>query len=123
MLAMGISGACALVIGAAAWVGPTWLVIAIALLWGASVVADSAQFSVLVTELAEPHYVGTALTVQLAIGFTLTVATLWLVPLVREHGGWLGAFVMLALGPVVGIVAMRRLRRLSTAAPLAGGKG
>jgi len=86
-------------------------------------VADSAQFSTMVTELADPAYVGTALTLQLAIGFTLTVATLWLVPIVREHGGWLGAFAMLAPGPAFGIAAMLRLRALPEARRLAGGRG
>ena len=109
-LAMAVSGACALTIGLLAGNGPAWLLIAIALVWGASVVADSAQFSTMVTEMADPAYVGTALTLQLAIGFTLTAATLWLVPVLREHGGWLAAFAMLAPGPIVGIVAMLALR-------------
>lgn len=121
-LAMAVSGACALGIAFAS-PGPLWLVLAIALVWGASVVADSAQFSTMVTELAEPAYVGTALTLQLAIGFTLTVATLWWVPLVRDHGGWAAAFGLLAPGPAVGIVAMLRLRSLPEARRLAGGRG
>ena len=121
-LAMAISCACSLAIGFAAN-GPTWLVLLIALAWGASVVADSAQFSTMVTELADPAYVGTALTLQLAIGFTLTVATLWLVPLLHSRWGWSAAFVMLAPGPAIGIVAMLRLRSLPEARRLAGGRG
>jgi len=121
-LAMAVSCACALVIGAAAH-GPEWLVLGIALVWGASVVADSAQFSTMVTELADPAYVGTALTLQLAIGFTLTVATLWLVPILRDHGGWTAAFALLAPGPAIGIAAMLRLRALPEARRLAGGRG
>jgi MFS family permease len=121
-LAMAVSCACALGIGFAAH-GPTWLVLVVALVWGASVVADSAQFSTMVTELADPAYVGTALTLQLALGFTLTVATLWLVPLLRAHWGWTAAFVLLAPGPAIGIVAMLRLRSLPEARHLAGGRG
>jgi predicted MFS family arabinose efflux permease len=121
-LAMAISCACSLAIGFAAS-GPEWLVLGIALVWGASVVADSAQFSTMVTELAEPAYVGTALTLQLALGFTLTVATLWLVPLFRAHWGWTSAFALLAPGPAIGIVAMLRLRGLPEARRLAGGRG
>jgi MFS family permease len=121
-LAMAISCACALGIGFAAH-GPTWLLLAVALVWGASVVADSAQFSTMVTELADPAYVGTALTLQLALGFTLTVATLWLVPLLRAHWGWTAAFALLAPGPAIGIVAMLRLRSLPEARKLAGGRG
>jgi MFS family permease len=121
-VALAVSGACALAIGPASR-GPLWLVLAIALVWGASVVADSAQFSTMVTELAEPAYVGTALTLQLAIGFTLTVATLWLVPLLREHWGWTAAFALLVPGPLIGLAAMLRLRALPEAARLAGGRG
>ena len=121
-LAMAVSCACALVIGLAAH-GPVWLVLGVALVWGASVVADSAQFSTMVTELADPAYVGTALTLQLAIGFTLTVATLWLVPILRDHGGWTAAFALLAPGPAIGIAAMLRLRALPEARRLAGGRG
>jgi sugar phosphate permease len=121
-LAMAISCACALAIGFLQH-GPTWLLLAVAIVWGASVVADSAQFSTMVIELADPAYVGTALTLQLALGFTLTVATLWLVPLLRAHWGWSAAFVLLAPGPAVGIVAMLRLRSLPEAQRLAGGRG
>jgi MFS family permease len=121
-LAMVVSCACALAIGFAAH-GPAWLLLAIALVWGASVVADSAQFSTMVTELADPAYVGTALTLQLALGFTLTVATLWLVPLLRAHWGWTAAFALLAPGPAIGVAAMVRLRSLPEARSLAGGRG
>ena len=122
-LALAVSGACALAIGPLASYAPVWLVMAVALVWGASVVADSAQFSTMITELADPAYVGTALTLQLALGFTLTVATLWLVPVLRELGGWSAAFVLRVPGPVVGWVAMLRLQRLPEAGRLAGGRG
>jgi predicted MFS family arabinose efflux permease len=122
-LALAVSGACALVIGPLAARAPVWLVLVVALVWGASVVADSAQFSTMVTELADPAYVGTALTLQLAIGFTLTVATLWWVPWLRDAHGWSAAFAMLVPGPVVGIAAMARLRSLPEAGRLAGGRG
>jgi MFS family permease len=107
-LAMAVSGACALAIGFL-FGGAPWLVLAIGLVWGLSVVADSAQFSTLVTELADPAYVGTALTLQLGIGFTLTTLTLWLIPLAREAVGWAWAFALLVPGPLLGIVAMLRL--------------
>ena len=121
-LAMAVSGSCALAL-ACFNTAPLPVVLAVALLWGASVIADSAQFSVMVTELADPAYVGTALTLQLALGFVLTVATLWLVPWLRELGGWQAAFLALAPGPVVGVFAMLRLRALPEAARLTGGRG
>jgi MFS family permease len=107
-LSMVISGASSLLIGFC-FGGPPWLVLALGLVWGISVVADSAQFSTLVTELADPAYVGTALTLQLGIGFTLTVLTIWLIPLAREAVGWTWAFALLVPGPVLGIAAMLRL--------------
>jgi MFS family permease len=120
-LMMAISGFCALVIGLLID-GPLWLLLLVGLIWGFSVVADSAQFSTMVTELADQSYVGTALTLQLAIGFTLTVATIWLIPVVEGVVGWRWAFAFLAPGPALGIVAILRLKRLPESARIAVGK-
>jgi MFS family permease len=119
---MVVSGACALSIGFFID-GPAWVVLAIGLIWGFSVVADSAQFSTIVTELADQAYVGTALTLQLALGFTLTTATLWLVPEVAAAHGWEWAFVILVPGPAVGAFAMLRLLRMPEARLIAAGRG
>jgi MFS family permease len=109
---MAVSGACAIAVGVAgAWSAAAALVVGV--VWGFAVVADSAQFSTLVTELADQAYVGTALALQLAVGFALTVATIWLVPFWEEAVGWKWAFAFLAPGPALGIVAMLRLRALS----------
>ncbi len=104
--AMVCSGLCALTIGLA----PRWAAVALGLVWGFTVVADSAQFSTLVTEYAEQAYVGTALALQLAVGFTLTVGTIWLIPIARDAIGWRFAFAILAVGPALGVIAMSRLR-------------
>jgi MFS family permease len=104
--AMALSGACALVIGFV----PTPAAIAIGLVWGVVVIADSAQFSTMVTEHADQSYVGTALALQLAVGFALTVCTIWLVPFLVEDAGWGWAFAFLAAGPALGVVSMLRLR-------------
>lgn len=108
-LMMAASGTLALGIGLLLD-APPWLVLAAGLAWGFTVVADSAQFSTLVTELGDQAYVGTALTLQLALGFTLTVATIWLIPLLEQAVTWRFAFAVLAAGPALGIVAMLRLR-------------
>lgn len=109
VLAMFVSGGCALltplVFGA-----PSVLVVALLLIWSVSVIADSAQFSTLVTRVVEPHAIGTALTLQTSMGFLLTTITIQLVPVVVAMVGWRFAFPMLALGPAVGIAAIRRLR-------------
>jgi MFS family permease len=119
-LMMVVSGVCSIVIGFA-FGGPTWLVVTIALVWGFAVVADSAQFSTIVTELADQAYVGTALTLQLALGFTLTVATIWLMPVLERALTWRWAFAFLAPGPALGAAAMLRLRSRPEAAGIAGG--
>ena len=93
---------------------PRPIVIAMGLVWGFWVVADSAQFSTIVTETCPPAYIGTALTMQLAAGFVLTVFTIFLVPIVRDAHGWGWAFMMLAPGPLVGVWAMRRLTHMGT---------
>jgi predicted MFS family arabinose efflux permease len=77
----------------------------------------------MVTELADQSYVGTALTLQLAIGFILTVATIWLIPLLASTLGWRWAFAFLAPGPALGVLAMLRLKSLPESARLAGGIG
>jgi MFS family permease len=121
ILSMAVSGACCLLVGLV-FDAPV-LLTAVALLWGFAVVADSAQFSSSVSELAEPQYVGTQLTTQTSIGFLLTLASIQLVPLVAERVGWRWAFAMLAVGPAFGSWAMWRLKRSPEAARLAGGRG
>jgi dipeptide/tripeptide permease len=80
------------------------------LLWGTTVVADSAQFSVIVTEVTYREVRGTALTLQTALGFLLTLVTIRLTPTIAGEFGWQWAFAWLALGPVVGLWAMTVLR-------------
>jgi MFS family permease len=108
--AMLASGICALTIGLLVD-APTWVVLAVGLVWGVAVIADSALFSTLVTEYADQAYVGTALALQLAVGFALTAVTIWLVPFLEDAVGWRYAFAFLAPGPALGIIAMVRLSR------------
>ena len=91
--------------------------------WGFWAVADSAQFSSIVTETSEQRYAGTAVTLQLAAGFTLTVVTIWLIPIVQHAVGWTWAFTVLAPGPLLGVVAMTRLLHAPEARLIAGGRG
>ena len=113
------SGTCAALAGFS--YGMPLLLTALCLVWGFTVVADSAQFSAAVTELTDPRYVGTALTLQTALGFLLTLVSIRLIPLVAELIGWQHVFVLLLPGPVFGIVSMLRLRGLPEAARMAGG--
>lgn len=121
-LMLALSATCAVAIGLL-FESPTWLVLAVGLVWGFAAVADSAQYSTMVTELADQAYVGTALTLQLAVGFTLTVATIWLIPLLEDFFGWRWAFAFLAPGPLLGMLAMLHLKSSPEAARIAGGLG
>lgn len=109
--AMALSGLASLGVG---WAGdaPLWCLAALTWFWGFFVVADSAQFSALVTEVAPQDAVGTALTLQTSLGFLLTLATIQGVPWVVERAGWGWGFALLAMGPALGIGAMARLSRV-----------
>jgi MFS family permease len=116
-----VSGACCLGVGLLYGAHPA-LLLAAAAVWGASVVADSAQFSTCVTELGDPRYMGTALTVQTCCGFLLTTVSIYLIPLLVERVGWRYAFAALAPGPLLGTLAMLRLRALPESSRIAGGR-
>jgi MFS family permease len=116
-----VSGACALGIGFLYGHSPVVLSM-VAIVWGFAVVADSAQFSACVSELADRKVVGTALTLQTSLGFLLTLVTIRLLPAVENLVGWEWAFTILALGPLVGIWAMLMLRRADSALRLANGR-
>ena len=107
------SGACC-ALSALLFGSSVWLLAPFALAWGFFVIADSAQFSTLVTESVPAHAVGTALTMQTSLGFLLTMLPMQLVPVLAEQSGWRFALVFLAIGPVVGVAAIRRLRLLRT---------
>jgi len=121
MAAMAVSGLCAVVVGFL-FGGPPILLFALCLIWGISVIADSAQFSSSIAELAPPDRVGTMLTVQTSAGFLLTLITIHLMPYVVDWLGWHYAFAVLALGPLFGVISMGLLRGHPDAVKLAGGR-
>lgn len=121
IVAMAVSGSCAAGVGVL-FGGPPAALVAVCVVWGVSIVADSAQFSASIAELADRSRVGTMLTLQTALGFTLTLATIHLMPPLVEALTWRYAFVPLAIGPAVGVLAMARLRAHPRSAALAGGR-
>lgn len=122
MIALAISGSCALLVGPLFGLSP-WLMIPVLIVWGMAVIADSAQFSAAITELAPPERTGTLLTLQTAMGFALTVIMVQALGLWIDWVGWSWAFAPLAIGPAIGVWAMARLRARPEAARLAGGRG
>jgi len=119
--AMGLSGSCCLLIGFL-FGGNPFPLLFVAAIWGATVVADSAQFSACVTELGDPQYIGTALTMQTCIGFLLTTISIELIPYFVKAAGWQYAFAILAPGPLLGVISMLRLRGLPEATRIAHGR-
>jgi MFS family permease len=112
MVAMLVSGTCA-VLSVLAFVANPVVFLLVLAVWGSSAVADSAQFSAALTEVADQDYVGTALTAQTAIGFLVSVVTIHLLPLLADVVGWRWAVPLLAVGPLLGAAAMGRLRALT----------
>ena len=119
--AMTVSGCCALAVGLV-FAQPLVLLVPLLLVWGVAVVADSAQFSAAVSELAPRELVGTALTLQTSLGFLLTCLTIYLLPSLAARIGWRWSMSLLALGPVAGVWAMMALRRRPEAVALAAGR-
>ena len=121
MMAMTVSGASALLAGFLFGANPVFLSV-VCVVWGVSIIADSAQFSASVEELSDPQWVGTMLTLQTSMGFLLTLITIHLMPVLVAEAGWGIAFGVLALGPVFGVWAMARLRAGPDAIKMAGGR-
>ena len=118
---LAISGICCLLVGVLFGGNPV-LLVSLCLIWGFAVVADSAQFSACISELADPEYIGTALTLQTSLGFLLTMVSIRLLPNIVELIGWQWAFMFLVMGPVIGIWAMLSLRHSPKAIKLANGR-
>jgi len=119
--AMAISGSCCLIVGFL-YGGNSYVLLMLAAIWGASVVADSAQFSSCITELGDPRYIGTALTLQMCLGFLLTTVSIELIPKAVNLVTWRYAFMLLAPGPFLGVLSMLRLRQLPEAVKIAHGR-
>jgi MFS family permease len=109
MWALGTSALCAAGMSLVFGGRPEWLYLLLAV-WGFAVVADSAQFSALVSAYAPRDHVGTALTIQICLGFLLTLVTIEALPRVAAVAGWQHASWLLVPGPLLGLVAMRGLR-------------
>jgi predicted MFS family arabinose efflux permease len=116
-----VSGGCAVLAGLLMNAHPL-ILLAVCLVWGFAIVADSAQYSAALSELCRQETMGSALTFQTSLGFLLTMFTIRLVPMIADRVGWQWAFTFLAIGPVIGVWAMLSLRRMPAAVRLAGGK-
>ena len=110
IISMFISAICSILIGFT-FGQFIWITLIICIIWGMSVISDSAQFSAAVSEIAEVEYVGTALTFQMCIGFLITIFSINLIPIIQRIVGWEWVFTILAIGPILGIVFMVKYRR------------
>ena len=117
---LAASGACCLLIGFL--FNSPFAALAVAIVWGIAVIPDSPQYSAMASELSEKAYVGTALALQTAVGFFITIFSIRLIPIVLEKVGWHYAFAVLALGPLFGIASLLALRKEPDATKIAGGR-
>lgn len=122
MLALGVSCLAGLAAGLT-FGGPAWLFALVVLIWGAAIAPDSAQFSALVADFAPPDQAGSLLALQTSIGFALTIVTVQATPALAEAVGWPVVLATLAIGPVLGFMAMARLRTLLRVAEGEAGGG
>ena len=111
IIAMTISGIAA-VLTAVTFGGPVWITFGIVVVWGISIIPDSAQFSALVADASPADQVGSLMTLQTALGFALTFITVQMTPALALNLGWPIVLGGLAIGPVFGVVAMFRLRSI-----------
>ncbi len=107
VIAMAASAACC-VLAAIVFHQPALLLL-VSLVWGIAVIADSAQFSAIISEVSDKSYVGTALTLQTAVGFLLTAFAIRAMAFIASHYGWRAALASMAVGPLLGIWAMSGL--------------
>ncbi|WP_077212503.1 MFS transporter [Bacillus dakarensis] len=110
IISMLISAICCILIGFT-FGQSIWLTLILSIIWGMSVISDSAQFSAAVSEVADVEYVGTALTFQMCIGFLITIFSINLIPIIQSVVGWEWVFACLAIGPVLGIASMVQYKR------------
>jgi len=117
---LSISGISSILIGFFFW--NPWLLVIIALIWGITILPDSAQYSAMITEMADTDLMGTALTLQTAIGFLVAAISIIIMPFLVDTFSWQYAFSFLAIGPILGIISLVRLRNLPDSKKIAGGK-
>lgn len=119
---MAISATWAVTMGWLVGSSPVLLLV-VGIIWGISVVADSAQFSPSVAELSDAEDVGSMLTLQTSARFLLTLVAIQITGPLAAAAGILAAFSLLAAGPVSACVAMRRLRAHPDAPTSPAGSG
>nr|WP_304214333.1 MFS transporter [Fredinandcohnia onubensis] len=116
---LGVSGSITLIIGFFFGSSP-WIIAILGIIWGVSIIADSAQFSALITEHSDQRYVGSSLTIQLALGYVFTIIVIFLVPLIESIIGWKYTFIILLPGPIIGFLSMYRLLQINTRNTIVG---
>jgi MFS family permease len=86
---------------------PLWAVLAILALWGASVISDSPLYSAMTGDKSGDGAVGTAIALQMGLGYALSTGAIYAPQLLADIAGWQYAFLPLAIGPIISFLALR----------------
>ena len=111
-VALASSGLCCLCLPWIIGSGMVWLFIIFILFWGMTVITDSPLFSTMVAQNATPELKGTALTIVNCIGFAITIVSIQLLSGLWASTGSTYAFMLLAIGPALGLWALWGARAL-----------
>lgn len=114
---LGASGVCC-ILSPVLFHAPTPVFLTFLVFWGIVVVGDSPQFSALNAANAPREWVGSALTIVNCIGFSITIVSIQLTGLLATLVSADYLFLPLAVGPILGLMALVPLLTPAGAAPV-----
>lgn len=109
ILSLSISGLCCLLSPLFFMIrsGPIFIIFLI--IWGMAVIADSPLFSTMVAQNCDTRSIGTALTIVNCIGFSITIVSIQLLNVLLAYENYTQyAFMLLAIGPIVGLIYLKK---------------
>ena len=107
--ALSSSALCCLLSPLFFMVNSSLIFIGFLIIWGMVVIADSPLFSTLVAQNSDAQSKGTALTIVNCIGFAITIVSIQLLNYIITDSNYMTyAFVILGIGPIVGLWHLKK---------------